>query len=166
MAENKDVKGIESGGENNGPRGKNKIEGSKTEPKERKKISGSEKGGESGIKSDEKAFSIISHLSGFLMYLIPPFQIIIPLIIWLIKSDENPYIRHHARQSTFFQLLIIIAHLISGILCFVLIGFVLLPLVAIFHIVCTVLAALAASRGELYVYPVLGWFFEKLNIEK
>lgn len=164
MAENEETKGIGAEGGKKESVKRKKVEGSKGESK-KKKITGPEGGDEGGITSDEKTFSIISHLSGLLMYVLPILQILIPLLIWVIKSDENPYIRHHARQSTLFQLLIIIAHAISGVLCFVLIGFLLVPLVAIFHIVCTILAALAASRGEMYVYPVLGWILEKLNVE-
>ncbi len=171
MAENEDVKGIEPGGEKSEPKGKDKIEGPKGKSKRAKRIAGStkddvKKGGESDISSDERLFSVISHLSGFLMYIVPPFNIVVPLIIWLIKSEENAYIRHHARQSTFFQILIIVALAVSGLLCLVLIGFLLLPVVVVFHIVCTILASIAANRGEMYVYPYMDRILDKLNIEK
>ncbi|MBN1571852.1 MAG: DUF4870 domain-containing protein [Deltaproteobacteria bacterium] len=169
MAESEDVKGIGPGGEDGEPKGKKKIEEPKGESNGAKRIAGSnddvKKGGEAEISSDDKLFSVISHLSGLLMYLVPPFQIAVPLIIWLIKSEENAYIRHHARQSTFFQILIIAAYLISGLLCFVLIGFLLLPVVAVFHIVYTILASIAANRGELYVYPYMDRILKKLNIK-
>jgi uncharacterized Tic20 family protein len=100
------------------------------------------------------------------MYAIRPFQIIIPLLIWIIKSDENAYIRHHARQSTFFQLFTIIAHAISILLCFALVGFLLVPIVAVFHIVCTILASIAANRGEMYVYTYMDRILDFFNVEQ
>jgi len=163
MVENEEVKGIDSKEKVSGKKETKEIKGPKGQSKDTKKSAG--KGAKKGISSDEKLFSVISHLSGLLMYVLPVIYILIPLAIWLIKSEENAYIRHHARQSTLFQLFVIIAYAISGILCIVLIGFLLLVVVAIFHIVCSILAALAASRGELYSYPVMDWVLEKLNIE-
>lgn len=169
MVENKDVKGIEPGGEESEPKEKKKVEGPKGKPKGAKKIAGPKeevkKGGEAEISSDERLFSVISHLSGFLMYIVPPFNIVVPLIIWLVKSEENAYIRHHARQSTFFQLLIIAALIVSGLLCLLLVGFILVPAVFVFHIVCTILASIAANRGEMYVYPYMDRILNMLNIE-
>ena len=170
MTENEDVKGIEPGGEEEKPKGKEKIEGPKGASKGAKRIAGGKddvkKAAEGEITSDERLFSVISHLAGFLMYIVPPINIVVPLIIWLVKSEDNAYIRHHARQSTFFQILIFIAFAVSGLLCFVLIGILLLPVVFVFHIVCIILASIAANRGEMYVYPYMDRILEILNIEK
>ena len=163
MVENEEVKGIEPKGKESGKKETKGIGGPKTQSKDTKKVGGS--GVKDDLSSDERTFAVVSHLSGLLMYVLPFVYILIPLTIWLIKSDENAYIRHHARQSTFFQIFVVIAYAISGILCIVLIGFLMLVAVAIFHIVCSIVAALAASRGELYSYPVMGWVLEKLNIE-
>jgi uncharacterized Tic20 family protein len=46
-----------------------------------------------------------------------------------------------------------IATYISGVLCFVLIGFLLLPVVVLIHLVFTIIAAVKASNGEWYRYP-------------
>jgi len=40
------------------------------------------------------------------------------------------------------------------VLCFVLIGFVFLPIVAIFHLVASIVAALKAQQGIAYRYPM------------
>ncbi len=173
MVENEDVKGIDSKGEVSGKKETKGIKSPKGQSKETKRIADSQdnvkksggKDSEKDISSDEKLFAVVSHLSGLLMYVLPIIYILIPLVIWLVKSEENAYIRHHARQSTLFQIFVVIAYAISGFLCLFLIGFILLVVVAIFHIVCSILAALAASRGELYSYPVMGWVLEKLNIE-
>ncbi|MHC4062132.1 MAG: DUF4870 domain-containing protein [Planctomycetota bacterium] len=40
------------------------------------------------------------------------------------------------------------------LLCFVVIGFLLLPAVAVFNIVFLIIAAVKANNGEHYVYPL------------
>jgi uncharacterized Tic20 family protein len=49
---------------------------------------------------------------------------------------------------------VLIYAVVSFILLFVLIGFLLLPAVGIFFLVCSILAAVAASRGAEFRYPL------------
>ena len=41
---------------------------------------------------------------------------IVPLIIFLVKKDESPFVREQARQSLNFQLTLIIAYIVADIL--------------------------------------------------
>jgi uncharacterized protein len=160
MVENEEVKGIDSKEKEIGKKETKGIGGPKVKSKDTKKSKG--KVAKISLTSDDKSFAVISHLSGLLMYVLPFFYVIVPLLIWLIKSEESTYVRHHARQSTFFQFFVMLSSLLLTI---TIVGILLLPVVIVFHIVCTVLAALAASRGELYSYPVMGWVLDMLNIE-
>jgi uncharacterized Tic20 family protein len=77
-----------------------------------------------------------------------------PLIVMLTKGNESPWVRRQAVESLNFQLSILIYGAVSILLCFVLIGFVLLPLVGLAWLVCTILGSIRAARGEDYRYPV------------
>ena len=77
-----------------------------------------------------------------------------PLIIYLISKPEQRFTRHHAAEALNFSITLAIALIVSGLLMFVLIGFVLFPIVLIAGVVFHIIAALAANRGEWYRYPI------------
>ncbi|WP_334108876.1 DUF4870 domain-containing protein [Methylobacillus sp.] len=97
--------------------------------------------------SDEKNIAVITHLAGTLFSLFPA------LIVWLLKKDESPFIGEHAREALNFQITLLIGYVISSILMYVLIGFLLAGILWLANIVLCVLAAIAASKGEEYRYP-------------
>ncbi|MBN1419659.1 MAG: DUF4870 domain-containing protein [Planctomycetes bacterium] len=91
---------------------------------------------------------MLAHLLGIISGFIGP------LIIWLIKKDQDPYVDYHGKEALNFQITLVIAYLICGALCFVLIGLILLPILWIGSLILMILAGLAAGRGEYYRYPM------------
>lgn len=79
---------------------------------------------------------------------------IAPLVIWLMKRDEDPFVEYHAREALNFQITMIIYVLGSIALLAVLIGFVLLPVVMVFALVVMIIAGVKAANGEFYRYPL------------
>ena len=77
-----------------------------------------------------------------------------PLIIWLIKKDDMPFVDRHGKEALNFQLTVLIAWVASGLSMFVCVGFVLMPVVGIADLVLCIIAAVKTSRGEEYRYPV------------
>lgn len=108
--------------------------------------------------NDESARSwcIGLHLSGFSGILLgwSLMHIIAPLVIWLIKRADSQEIDATGKEVLNFQISYSIYTGVSIALCFVLVGFVTLPLVLITWIVCMVLAAVRTSNGEFYRYPL------------
>jgi uncharacterized Tic20 family protein len=107
--------------------------------------------------SSESAHSwcIGLHLSG-LSGLILSFalaHIVVPLVIWLVKRADSPEIDSTGKEVLNFQITYTIYSLIAGALCFVLIGFLILPIVLIVWLVCIIIAAVKTSNGETYRYP-------------
>ena len=96
--------------------------------------------------SDEKTMAILSHIlcivAGFLA----------PLVIYLVKKD-SPYITAHAKESLNFQLTMIIGHIISFVLWFIIIGVFLTWLLVIANLVLVIIATIKASENKLYKYP-------------
>ncbi len=82
------------------------------------------------------------------------FSFIGPLVIWLIKREEDPFVEEHAREATNFQISIVIYVIISAILILVFIGFLMLAAVGIFAFVAAIVAAIKAANGEDYHYPL------------
>jgi len=98
--------------------------------------------------ADEKNIAVITHITGIFFSIFPG------LIVWLLKKDESPYISEQAREALNFQITLLIAYLIAGVLVFILIGFLLFFLVWLANIAFSIMAAIAASKGENYRYPL------------
>jgi uncharacterized protein len=102
-----------------------------------------------------RSWCIGLHLSG-LSGLILSFalaHIVVPLVIWLVKRADSPEIDSTGKEVLNFQITYTIYSLIAGALCFVLIGFLILPIVLIVWLVCIIIAAVKTSNGETYRYP-------------
>ena len=94
--------------------------------------------------SDEKTMAILCHVLTLFFWIFPP------MIIYLIKKDESPFIREHAKESMNFQ---ITWAIIGAILFITLIGILLLWVVGIVVLVLVIVATIKASEGKLYRYP-------------
>ena len=103
--------------------------------------------------ADERNWALMAHLLSFVAAWFA-FGFLAPLIVMLTKGNQSAYIRHHAVESLNFQLTALIAGIVSGVLIFVVIGLLLLPIVAVVYVVFVILASIAANRGEWYRYPV------------
>ncbi len=101
------------------------------------------------LTSDEKIWAIFCHLS-----LLLGIGFLLPLVVWLAKRDDSPAVAAHAREALNFHLSLYIYGLISAVMIFVCIGYFLLMGLAIFGAVCAILAALQASKGRLFHYPL------------
>ncbi|WP_210602348.1 DUF4870 domain-containing protein [Brevibacterium oceani] len=81
---------------------------------------------------------------------------IVPLIVFLVKKDESPFIREQARQSLNFQLTLIIAYIVADIFAVITFGFgaILYFVIWIVALVFMIIAAVAANKGEVYKVPM------------
>jgi len=78
-----------------------------------------------------------------------------PLVVWLMKKDEDPFVEYHAREALNFQISLLIYVIASIVLMFVIIGFVLIFVVLIFALVVMIIAGVKAANGEFYRYPLI-----------
>jgi uncharacterized Tic20 family protein len=105
-------------------------------------------------ESEEKTFGMLCHLAALAGFLIPMGHIIGPLVIWLIKKPESAFVDDQGKESLNFQITMTIFAIISCILMFVLIGFVLIIAVGIFLLVMVIIASVKANQGIKYRYPI------------
>ncbi len=103
---------------------------------------------------------MIAHLSGLVGYIGNGIGMVIaPLVIWLIKKDKSAKIAEHAKEALNFNITIAICGLALALLVIVTFGvgiILAIPLgiaLAIFHLVCVILAAIKANEGKAYRYP-------------
>jgi uncharacterized protein len=98
--------------------------------------------------ADEKMWATLIQVGGLL------FGFLAPLIGYLVLKDRGPFVRAWSATALNFQLTLLIAYLVGAILAFVLIGFFILLAAAIVSVVFAIIAAVKASRGEWWQYPV------------
>jgi len=99
--------------------------------------------------SDARMWSTLAHVGGIFFSFVPS------LVIYMMYKDRDPFVRRHATQALNFQIIIAIAYFVAGLLTLALIGFLLLPAVGICMVVFSIIAAMAANRGEEYTYPMI-----------
>jgi len=98
---------------------------------------------------DDKTLGIVMHV-----LCLVGFPILGPLIVWLIKKDQSPYLDAQGRELLNFQISYLIYALISIPLCAILIGFVTLFIVGIASLVLTIIGIVSASEGRVYRFPL------------
>jgi len=108
----------------------------------------------------EKQMAMLSHLLALAGCVIPFGNILAPLILWMVKKDESPAIASQAKEALNFQLtatiVISVSVVVAFVLSFILIGFLLFPIIAIYGIyvfALTIIAGVKAGNGETFQYP-------------
>jgi len=98
--------------------------------------------------SDEKLWATLVHLGGIFFHFLPA------LIGYFVLRDRGPFIREHTRAALNFQLTVLLGYITGVFTLWIVVGFVIVMAVAVLDIVFSILAAIAANRGELYTYRV------------
>lgn len=105
--------------------------------------------------SGDYTLGMLCHLLSLISYIgLPLGNIIGPLILWLIKKDQDAFVDVNGKEVLNFQISATIYALVCGLLVFVVIGLFLLPVLIIAVIVLTIIGAVKASSGQVYRYPL------------
>ncbi|WP_233197858.1 DUF4870 domain-containing protein [Cryobacterium sp. Y57] len=103
--------------------------------------------------ADEKMWATLIHVGGILLVFLPG------LIGYLMLRDRGPFIRAHSATALNFQITLTIVYVVAAALTSILIGYLILPVAFALGIIFSILAALAANRGQGYAYPLTIKFF-------
>lgn len=115
------------------------------------------------VTQEQQTWRVIAHISALVQFVGIP-SVVGPLVVWLLRRSD-PAVEPHARAALNFQISLLIYLVAGGIVAFVaaitIVGLlvtvaiiILLGVLFLLAIVFAILAALAASRGELYRYPL------------
>ena len=111
------------------------------------------------ISPEERTLAALTHLSGLAGYIIPLGGVILPIVLWVVKSDSR-VISSLAKQAL---LLNVVVFVLGGAAALLLLTIILIPLVfviwAVLGVVAVVLPIVGAIRamdGVYYRYPLVG----------
>ena len=98
---------------------------------------------------DQRTLALVAHLLGIFTGFIGA------LIVWLVNKDDaqKGFVNDQAKEALNFQITLLIASFVSGILTLLLIGFLMLAAIGIANLVFSIIAAMKANNGEAYRYP-------------
>ena len=101
------------------------------------------------VSADDANLAMLAHLLSI------AFGFIAPLIIWMISKDQpqKGFVADQAKEALNFQITVIIALCIAGVLMVVFIGILLVPMILVVNFVLCILAGLKAREGVAYRYP-------------
>jgi uncharacterized protein len=97
--------------------------------------------------SDERTLAILSHVLTIFV------GFIAPLVIYLIKNRESQFVSDHAKESLNFQITVTIGYFIGVLTLILLVGFLILIVLGLVHVILVIVATIRASEGKLYRYP-------------
>ena len=94
----------------------------------------------------DNTIKVLTHILGILTGFIGP------LIIFFVTKETD--VKEHAKRALNWQISLVIYSIVSIILVFVFIGFLLLFALFVLDIVFGIIAAVKANKGELWTYPL------------
>ena len=106
------------------------------------------------MSKNEENMGMLCHLLALSGYFIPFGHLVGPLVIWMVKREEMPFVDSQGKESLNFQLSMTLYAIVAAISIFLLIGFLLLPAVIVFDLVCVILASIETANGKPYHYPL------------
>jgi len=111
------------------------------------------------IGPEERGLAVAAHLSGLAGYIVPLGGLLVPVIIWAVKSDSRA-ISTIAKQALLLNvivwilgILLVLPFITVILMPIAVLGWLALGLVAI---VLPIIGAIKASEGIYYRYPVVG----------
>jgi uncharacterized Tic20 family protein len=107
-----------------------------------------------GFSKDERMWAMLAHISAVAGFVFPFGNIIGPLLIWILKKEEFPFVDDQGKEALNFQISITVYVIISIVLVFVLIGIPILIIIGLFALIMTIIGAINAYDGKAYRYPL------------
>lgn len=98
--------------------------------------------------SDARQLAMLAHLLGLLTGFVGP------LVLWLVKKDEHPFIDDQGKEALNFQITIMLAMFVSGILTVVCVGFIGIIVFLVLDWIGCIMGAIESNKGVAYRYPM------------
>ncbi|HEY3756198.1 MAG TPA: DUF4870 domain-containing protein [Opitutaceae bacterium] len=102
--------------------------------------------------SNDRLWSVLCHLSFF--FGVGVLAFVLPLVLYLVMKRDSPFITHHAREALNFHLSLLLYGIICIPLCIIVIGAIGYVVIGLIGLICAIVAAVRASQGVYYEYPM------------
>jgi uncharacterized protein len=103
---------------------------------------------------EQKQMGLFLHLSQLANLFLFPIGIVVPIIIWQTQKDKIPALDAHGKMVANFMISMTIYLFVSIFLMFLLVGFLIAPILGIIGIVFPIIGGIKANNGELWDYPL------------
>src|SRR5213082_4036212 len=81
---------------------------------------------------EERSWGMLAHLSSVIAILLGGMSFLGPLIVWIVKKDQSPFVADQGKEALNFQIAVLLAALICSVTCILLI---LVPVIVVANIV-------------------------------
>ena len=102
------------------------------------------------ISQEDRTMAMLAYILGIFTGFIGP------LVLWLIKKDQSKFVAFHALQALLLHAVVVVGYILSSFLVIVLIGFLTYPVFFLLGLIFSILAGMAANKGQWYDIPVIG----------
>jgi len=113
---------------------------------------------EKGLAETDRSFALAIHLSPFAGMLLPVL-FLAPVVLWLMRKDRSRFVDDHGREMSNVLINSVIITVAAAVFSLPIVTLIItVPAVVIWYIVIVISqirAALAASRGEYFRYPMV-----------
>lgn len=110
------------------------------------------------ITEESRNWAMIAHLSALVAAGVGGMGFLGPLVVWLVRKDQDRYVAHHAVEALNFNLSMILYAILAVLLAFTIVLIPVSILMAVFGFpfwfIVSIVAAVKAQRGEGYRYPL------------
>ena len=106
------------------------------------------------VDEEIRTTAVVAHLSTFAGLVVPFGSVIGPLAVWLTRRDRDPFIDQAGREALNFGISIAIYGSVLVVAALMLVGIPLLMVGVVAWVVLASLAAVKASQGQPYRYPL------------
>lgn len=100
---------------------------------------------------DNKLLKVLLHASAFFA------PVLVPIIIYFVTDEKD--MKSLSLQALLFQGVMWLAVVVSTLLMFILIGFILLPIVSLIGIIVPIIGIVKALQDDHWEYPIVKHFF-------
>lgn len=93
---------------------------------------------------EERQLAMIAHLGGVLT------GWILPLVLYLMKKDQSPFVADQAKEALNFELNVFVILIVGIILMFIIIGIPIVLAALVGNVVLGIMAAMQANEGKVF----------------
>ena len=112
---------------------------------------------DTSVSSSDTTYASFLHLSILTSAVLGPLAVILPIVLWLARKNDSPFIDDHGRELVNFMISYVIWQVVLTVLV---ITIPLLIVLWVVGLIAVIRGGLAAGRGEYFRYPVTIRFFD------